>query len=204
MAANMLQFQLVNSLRPSDACMRCKVTIIGSDNGLLPEQHQAVIWTNVGILLAEPLGTNFSEILIQIHTFSFKTTYLKMPSGKWRPFCLSLNVVAMQTSDRWYKFVPVVGYIKYITWWETYRLYHIIEAWEVWSTYCCDSRFNSNIYTHCWCFVGLVCILIQYDCTNLHSHLAAKASWCFTLANKFNIWQQIYKLMSCREISVHY
>ena len=40
-----------------------------------------------------PFGTNFSEILIKSHTFSFKKMHLKMLSGKWRPFCLSLNVI---------------------------------------------------------------------------------------------------------------
>ena len=44
----------------------------GSDNGLLPDLCQAITWTNVGILLSEPLGTNFSEILIEILTSSFK------------------------------------------------------------------------------------------------------------------------------------
>ena len=43
-----------------------------SDNGLLPGRRQAIIWTNAGILLTEPLGTNFSEILIWNHKFSFK------------------------------------------------------------------------------------------------------------------------------------
>ena len=43
-----------------------KLTIIGSDNGLLPGRRQAIIWTNNGILLTGPLGTNFSEILIEI------------------------------------------------------------------------------------------------------------------------------------------
>ena len=38
-----------------------------------------------------PLGTNFSEILIEIYTFSFKKMQLKILSGKWRPFCLGLN-----------------------------------------------------------------------------------------------------------------
>ena len=33
---------------------------IGSDNGLSPDQCQAIIWTNAGILLIGPLGTNFS------------------------------------------------------------------------------------------------------------------------------------------------
>ena len=49
-----------------------KLTTIASDNGLLPDRHQAIIWTNVGILLIWTLGTNFSEILFEIHIFSFK------------------------------------------------------------------------------------------------------------------------------------
>ena len=68
------------------------LTIIGSDNGLSPGRRQAIIWTNAGILLIEPLGTNFSEMLLEIYTFSFTKMHLKM-SGKWRPFCLGLNVL---------------------------------------------------------------------------------------------------------------
>ena len=70
-----------------------KLTIIGSDNGLSPGRRQAIIWTNAEILLIGPLGTNFSEILIGILTFSFKKMRLKMASVKWRPFCLGLNVL---------------------------------------------------------------------------------------------------------------
>ena len=51
--------------------------IIGSDNGLSPGQHEAIIWSNAGILLMLPLGTNFSEILIEIHMFSLKKMHLK-------------------------------------------------------------------------------------------------------------------------------
>ena len=69
-----------------------KLTINGSANGLSPGRRQAIIWTNVGILLIRPLGTNFSEILIGIQTFSFKKMYLKMSFAKWHPFCLALNV----------------------------------------------------------------------------------------------------------------
>ena len=43
-----------------------KLTMIGSDNGLSPGRRQAIIWTNAGILLIGPLGTNFSKILIEI------------------------------------------------------------------------------------------------------------------------------------------
>ena len=58
----------LNSLRQSDAyiCVS-KLSIIGSDNGLLASRRQAIIWINDGILLIWPLGTNFNEILIKIH-----------------------------------------------------------------------------------------------------------------------------------------
>ena len=39
-----------------------KLTVIGSDNGVSPGRHQAIIWTNAGILSIGPLGTNFNEI----------------------------------------------------------------------------------------------------------------------------------------------
>ena len=70
-----------------------KLTIIGSDNGLSPEQRQAIIWTNAGILVTGPLGTNFSEILIEIQTFSLKKIRLKMLSAKCCSFRLGLNVL---------------------------------------------------------------------------------------------------------------
>ena len=68
-----------------------KLTIIGSDNGLSPGQRQAIIWTNAGILLIRILGTNFSEILGEIHSFSFKKMHLKMSSAKGRLFSPGLN-----------------------------------------------------------------------------------------------------------------
>ena len=54
-----------------------ELTIIVSDNGLSPGRRQAIIWTNPGILLIGPYGTNFSEILEEILTFSFKKMRLK-------------------------------------------------------------------------------------------------------------------------------
>ena len=70
-----------------------KLTIIDSNNGLSPGRRQAIIWTNDGILLIWPSGTNFSEMLSEIHIFSFKKMHLKMSSGYRRPFCLGLNVL---------------------------------------------------------------------------------------------------------------
>ena len=75
------------------------LTIIGSDNGFSPDRRQAIIWTSAGISLIRTLGTNLSEILSEIRMFSFTKTHLKMSSGKWRPFCLGLNVL---THTQWY------------------------------------------------------------------------------------------------------
>ena len=84
--------QLTHWGRVTHICVS-RLAIIGSDNGLSPDRRQAIIWTNYGILLIGPLGTTFSEILIEVHIFSVKKMQLKMSSGKWRPFCLGLNVL---------------------------------------------------------------------------------------------------------------
>ena len=68
---------------------------IGSDNGLSPGWHQAIIWTNARMLFIGTLGTNFNKILIKIQIFLFKKIHLKMSSGKWWLFCLGLNVNCM-------------------------------------------------------------------------------------------------------------
>ena len=49
------------SLWPSDAYIYINdLTIISSDNGLSPDRHQAIIWTNAGILLIGHLEINFN------------------------------------------------------------------------------------------------------------------------------------------------
>ena len=82
-----------------------KLTIIGSDNGLSPDRRQAIIWTNAGLLLIWPLGTNFNEILIEILTFSCKKMRLKVSSAKRRTFCLGLNVLTPAMIRRRYSIV---------------------------------------------------------------------------------------------------
>ena len=72
------------------------LTHIGSDNGLEPDWHQVIIWTNAGMLLIGPLRTNFTKISIEILTYSFKKMRLNESSAKWRPFCLGLNVLRLE------------------------------------------------------------------------------------------------------------
>ena len=66
--ANIIYIDNMYAGRVTHICVS-KLTIIDSDNGLSPGRRQAIIWT---ILLIEPLGANFGEILIEIVTFSFK------------------------------------------------------------------------------------------------------------------------------------
>ena len=92
------ELQLTHWGRVTHICVS-KLTIIGSDNGLSPDRRQAIIWTNTGLLLIGPLGTNFSEILIEILTFSFKKMLLKVSSAKRRPFCLGPIGLDFMTGD---------------------------------------------------------------------------------------------------------
>ena len=61
------------------------LTIIGSDNDLSPGRRQAIISTNVGILLIGPLGRNCSEILSEMQPFSLQ-----------KPVCLNLHVLTLR------------------------------------------------------------------------------------------------------------
>ena len=102
-----------------------KTTIIGSDNGFSPGRRKAIIWTNAGILSIGPLGTNFSEILIEIYIFSFKKIHLKgkMAAILSRPQCV--NWGNFVTFVLW---APVILYdtenqnvnISYSLWFVTY------------------------------------------------------------------------------------
>ena len=71
-----------------------------SKPALAPDRCHAIIWTNAGILLIGPLGTNISEIIIEIHTFTFKKMHFETSSGKWRPFCIGLNLLMLDEFPR--------------------------------------------------------------------------------------------------------
>ena len=49
-----------------------KVARTGSGNSVWPDRRQAIIRKCAGILLMRTLETNFSEVLSEIHAFSFK------------------------------------------------------------------------------------------------------------------------------------
>ena len=81
---------LTNWGRVMHTCVN-NLTIIGSDICLAPSHYLNWCWN----LLIGPSGTDFNEISIKIHTFSFKKIYLKMSSGRWWPFCYGLHVLTL-------------------------------------------------------------------------------------------------------------
>ena len=80
----------------------------------MPNRRQVVIWINADPIhwriyaalgrdeLIGPMGTNFSEILIEIYTFSLKKIHMKKYQnivGKTATFCLGLLVLSNSTKQ---------------------------------------------------------------------------------------------------------
>ena len=137
-----------------------KLTNIGSDNGLSPGRRQAIIWTNSGILLIRPLGTNFIEILIGIQTFSFK----KISSAKWRSFCLGLNVLKQDLSS-WFScgLIPVALIIHSMNVLSNVLkinfTYHLSQKSDIFCFLTCNKRKN-----HEFLWRNTECIVTSNDC----------------------------------------
>ena len=74
---------LTHQGRVTHICVSKQNTIV-SDNGLSHGRCQAIIEANAGIVLFDPLGTNFSEISIEIHIFySRKCWRLQETNDVW-------------------------------------------------------------------------------------------------------------------------
>ena len=145
-------FLWIKSLRPMPYICVTRLTVIGSENGLSSCRHQSIIWCNVGTFSIGPLGTNFSEILIDTNTFSPRKMHLKMSSRKWRPFCLGLNVL-IDNLPSWIQFyqmrqykvransasiLPAAGNIYELS----YYLF-ITKTWISMETFVCAKHFMS-------------------------------------------------------------
>ena len=149
-------------------------------------QKCAIIWTNAGIWLIGSLGTNFSQILIEIYVFSFNKMHLKLSSGNGRPFYLSLNVLieysfvlypvlkhwgyhSCPKPTKWPLFWPLLSHI-----YQQVTLYSAnTNQWldvTVWYQYCSlqsytkPLKWSSFFFSSFWsslsyiCFVFFVCV----------------------------------------------
>ena len=108
---------------------------IVSDNGFSPIRRQAIIWTIVGLMSIEPLGTNFSEILIKIQNSSFTKMHLKISSAKRRPFCpgedeLTQGFMFFIACSRCHDYQLGVCYVQDL--WDTCRQKHLSKQVSTW------------------------------------------------------------------------
>ena len=78
----------------------CDAAVQSLRNSLLHQQQSSIAMTSLPLSYPmrefrwiRPLGTNFSEISIGIHSFSFKKMRLNVSPAQLRPCCLGLNVL---------------------------------------------------------------------------------------------------------------
>ena len=195
------------------------LTIIGSDNGLLPAQCQAIIqskkfiygitsphldafynpfntsphwnftcpqwllpafgrWAGVIVVdwLSEPmleycwLGTNFSIILIEIHTFSFKKMHLKQSSVKWRPFVSASVCQSVTMTWSWASILTSV----------CHTLIHLLDlrSWQWQNDFLCEL---TTFWIGCTDLLTFLCVYIYtciYICMYLLDAESHKQGWC--------------------------
>ena len=155
----------------------------------LPGPHQAIIWTNAGILLIGPQRTNFSEILIEIHTFSFKKIHLNMSSGKWHPFCLSLNVLSCA------KDLDKMIYPK------TKQLYQTTSLWILSSNLAeylieiTDPKTKQIEPKVCQCFYNILYQLVWTKSLSIFSWYTISASASSTHHDRLHLFLGLVRLM---------
>ena len=70
----------ISSAKWRPFCLGLNVLTSSVDN--TTGRRQPAIWTSAGMRLIWPLGIEFSEMLIEIHLFSFKKIHLNMSSAK--------------------------------------------------------------------------------------------------------------------------
>ena len=118
-----------------------KLTSIWSDNGLSPDRHQAIIWTNAGILLT---GRN-SYIFIQENIFEYVI-------WKMAAMCLGLNVLL---NDE--KAIPCLIWPKLL--WSNTTYFHWLKLWHLLTmvesrirSFACK-KFNQNTHRNLMYFL---------------------------------------------------
>ena len=111
-----------------------KLTVIGSNNGLLPGRHQAIIWTNAGILLIRTTFRNKlrwnlkrnSCILIQENTYENIVCEMAVILSRLR----CVNTVNFSVSTPHISFYHYGPHFTIIIWWACH-LNTILARWPM-------------------------------------------------------------------------
>ena len=102
-------FSLTHWGRVTHICVS-KLSNIGSDNGLSPDQPQTIIWTNAAIFLTEPLGTNSMKFDRNSHIFIHRNAFenvCKMAAILSRPQCVHEEFSIFRLEFHWSLFQRV-------------------------------------------------------------------------------------------------
>ena len=134
--------------------------IRGPHNGLLPVQHQAIIWTNDDLLSIRLIGINFSEIFIKKQNISFHKKFTwkyRLQNGGHLvegliPYCTSVKACIKRGSIL---LIPI-------------QYWHII-LWHIYKL-----SFNVSL---------AVLTLIMYQ------HMSLKHNMCLQLKREKKCWQ---------------
>ena len=171
------------------------LTIIGSHNGLSPGRHQVIIWTNANILLIGPLGTNFSEILIQEN--AFENLVWIMAAILSRPQCVKWNPKLVLSVTG----VTLAGIIFPFT---SYHIVcHPILLWKI-----LQYKMRSVI---CYLPFRLQCYV--WDAVNMQTQKVSKVSiydsvervvvYCRNHVSYYHIYMYKYQCSFARHVLIH-
>ena len=154
-----------------------------------------------------PLGTNFSEILIGIDTFSFKKMHLKLSSGKCWPFCLGLNELKWSEGHQWnYK---KTNFLSNFIDMPNLMISEMTPSWLICSEGCyhcdliscsCTQYLTSKDKNHTRTCFSILCVHVDF----------VKNSWCcqmkyleivFWLFEKFKYLLMKWEIIYCCQTS---
>ena len=147
------------------------LNIIGSNNGLSPGRRQAIIWTNAGILLIRPLGTNIQWNLDRNSYIFIQEKAFKTSSGKRRPFCPGRNVFLIRIIDLHNRWSSVVTFCLF---WHNLAMYRPVSNWtQTEPAY--DDVIKWKHFPRCWPFVRG----IHRSPVNSLTKASDAELWCF-------------------------
>ena len=116
-----------------------KLTIIASNNGLSPDRHQAIIWTNAGILLIWPLRTNFSESLSERHIFSFMKMHIFIHENAFETVVCEMSAILFWPQCVKSDNTQIEAWTKWLLFWRQHFQMHFLEI-----TFCIWIQFPLN------------------------------------------------------------
>ena len=201
--------KLIHWSRVTHICIG-NLTIIGSNNVLVPGRRQAIISTIDGTLLMGQLGIYLCDILIKIQIFGVKKAHLKMSAAKWQTFCLILRPQSHIRTYQWLQWGNVTNEtrFKWITaifphWFLYLPQYHPVHvlvtgfhgSHDVWPLFIlfnsCLARFLSEMFCNQLC-AGV--IIADLTCKWIYAHWWWPIPLSISGDRRFSVVRQVVRI----------